>query len=176
MIPPMAKLLRTTQPVLYERQLALMREGIIKHPGGRGPGSGARATPDTATALLIAYAGSDVVAGVSDRVTELASMRLPFKQKRCAVSGAATFGEAVTWCLSSYYNAVKVNEMHTSRTGLYASISYVRGPKGGRAGLITDFGRVQDTHLNSRIETIINGNVLSSIALLLTLRSEETQP
>src|SRR5215475_5163773 len=57
----LAKLARTlsvTEGALYERQRALVREGILESVPGHGRGSGVRATPESLGLLLISLLAS----------------------------------------------------------------------------------------------------------------------
>ena len=57
-IPALATALDESEATLYERQRALVREGLLKSRPGHGPGSGVRASPEAVAMLLIGLVAS----------------------------------------------------------------------------------------------------------------------
>jgi hypothetical protein len=78
--------------MLYERQRALAKEGLLKVVPGRGPGSGVRADEEAVSVLLISLLANDLLIhmGIVDIFCRLTS-----DQGKCPVTGAPTFQEAV---------------------------------------------------------------------------------
>ncbi len=54
-LPVLSRILAEPADALYERQRALVREGLLESVPGHGTGSGVRATPESVAMLLIAW-------------------------------------------------------------------------------------------------------------------------
>jgi hypothetical protein len=150
-LPILAPKFGLTPQALYERQRALVRMKMLPAPQGRGRGSGAEATPGNVALLVIAVMATDNLSDTDDRVRKLA--RAPFvdrKNDRCPWTGAATFKDALSFCLSADAPAAKDStstEVRVSRAEPAASIHY-RWPKQPEG--FSEFG-ARDRHRNDRL-------------------------
>jgi hypothetical protein len=92
-----APLLGMSAEMAYERQRALVREGILKLRPGRGPGSGVSADEDSLAVLLISILSHDLLteASVTKFYCELRS------SKKCPVTGAKTLRTALSTILAN---------------------------------------------------------------------------
>ena len=93
-LPELSPSLGLSADALYERQRALVRLGVLLEIGGRGPGSGVRATPETVSWLLLSILATDSLSEVDERVRVLGEARIR-KRKVCRLTGARTFGKAL---------------------------------------------------------------------------------
>src|SRR6516162_715678 len=93
-LPQIAPLLGMSAEMAYERQRALVREGILKLRPGRGPGSGVSADEDSLAVLLVSILSHDLLteAPVTKFYCELRSSQ----KKKCRVTGAKTFRRALS--------------------------------------------------------------------------------
>ncbi len=74
LIPDLAPAFDLTPAALYERQRALERAGLLKAEGGRGPGSGVRATPQAVAALFTSVLATDSLSEVETEAVMLARL------------------------------------------------------------------------------------------------------
>ena len=97
-LPQIAPLLGMSAEMAYERQRALVREGILKPRPGRGPGSGVSADEDSLAVLLISILSHDLLTEtpVTNFYCELRS-----SQKKCPITGAKTFRKALSSLLAN---------------------------------------------------------------------------
>jgi len=93
--PFLARRLGTTPAALYERQRALVRDGILEHAEGRGPGSGVQVGPYQVALLLVAVLATDSLSETSEKVRILAKAKSILDDGRCPLTGERTFVEAV---------------------------------------------------------------------------------
>lgn len=114
-IPALARATGLSPAAIYERQRALVRAGLLHGEAGWGPGSGVRATPESAALLLIAILATDVLAETAER-TKL-FFRLPSRAKPavCSITGKKTFGAALTALLASKSMASSVHKIYAGR-------------------------------------------------------------
>jgi hypothetical protein len=118
----LARVLVTSEGTLYERQRALVREGLLESLPGQGRGSGVRASPDSLAMLLISFLSS---VGLTDAalLTKETSKAKAVTGK-CPLTGATTLREAVAKILAdpALFDQVK----RLSITGLrgVAEITY----------------------------------------------------
>jgi hypothetical protein len=81
-IPSLARIVGVSADVLYERQRALVRAGLLAQAEGRGPGSGVRATARSVALLLIAVLASDTLADSAERAKAIAAAKTLNLEKR----------------------------------------------------------------------------------------------
>jgi hypothetical protein len=125
-LPQLADSIGTTPAALYERQRALVRHGIMKPIVGRGPGSGVEGTPENLALLIVAILATDNLSDTDDRVLKLAGAAFSDKRRKvCPLTGASTFGQALTLILAADRLAWAPNIL-VSRTSLSASIISVK--------------------------------------------------
>ncbi len=88
----LSPLLGQSEEMLYERQRALVREGLLDSVGGRGPGSGVRADESALSPFLISLLAHDILAQ-----SFLAELFCDMKSDagKCPVTGAKTFREGL---------------------------------------------------------------------------------
>jgi hypothetical protein len=67
-LPQLADVLGTTPAALYERQRALVRQGVLRPLVGRGPGSGVELSADAVAALLISVGAAWSLSEVDSRI------------------------------------------------------------------------------------------------------------
>jgi len=124
-MPTLANLLQTTPALLYERQRALVRAGLLTANKGRGPGSGVACTPQSVAMLLIGLMASDDLKDVEKRTREIAGAKL--LATKCPIPNAGRFDHALAWCLSSKENAEKIDGVDVSRRSIFATIAIPEG-------------------------------------------------
>ena len=78
---------------LYERQRALVRDGILEQSEGRGPGCGVQVSPYPVALLLIAVLATDSLSETAEKVRIFATAKA--SDGLCPVTGEQTFVEAV---------------------------------------------------------------------------------
>jgi len=122
----LARVVGKTPAALYERQRVLMEAGLLQTVGGRGPGSGVRATPQAMAVLLIALLATESVAEIGDRTPRV--IKLKSTNKRCPITGKKTFGDALTAILASGQLANKIDFIEVNRSGETASARIVTKP------------------------------------------------
>jgi hypothetical protein len=93
-----APLLGMSAEMAYERQRALVREGILKLRPGRGPGSGVSADEDSLAVLLISILSHDLL--TEARATKV-YCELISSQNKCPITGAKTFRKALSTILAN---------------------------------------------------------------------------
>jgi hypothetical protein len=91
--PLLAWRLGTTPAALYERQRALVREGMLDQSGGRGPGSGVQVGPYPVALLLIAVLATDSLSETAEEVRIFAAAKA--RDGLCSLTGEQAFVEAV---------------------------------------------------------------------------------
>ena len=94
-VPQLAWRLGTTPAALYERQRALVRDGMLEHTGGRGPGSGVQVGPYPVALLLIAVLATDSLSETAEKVRILAAAKATTADGLCPLTGERTFVEVV---------------------------------------------------------------------------------
>jgi hypothetical protein len=159
----------TTPAALYERQRALVRMGDLPAPA-KGRGKGLEANPATVAMLLVAVLATDNLSDTDDRVRKLAMGPCVIRGKvaRCPLTGALTFKDALSFCLSGSAPAAKDSTytfVRVSRTEPAASIEY-QWPH--RAVLRSEFG-TQDRRRDNRLRVYaeLPNRVLQQIRLAL---------
>jgi hypothetical protein len=124
-VPLLARRLGTTPAALYERQRALVRDGILGHVEGRGPGSGVQVGPYQVALLLVAVLATDSLSETGDKVRVLATAKSIAKGAICLLTREPTFVEAVARVLDMtrdyWRNTVSIAVRRTTGS---ASITY----------------------------------------------------
>jgi hypothetical protein len=88
----LSPLLGQSEEMLYERQRALVRQGLLDSVGGRGPGSGVRADESALSPFLISLLAHDILAH-----SHAAELFCGMKNDagKCPITGAKTFREGL---------------------------------------------------------------------------------
>jgi hypothetical protein len=123
-LPVLSRILGETPDALYERQRALMREGMLEASAGRGPGSGVRATPETVALLVIGLLASASLSDAGPRARSIADARPGYPKHKCPLTGATTFAGVLGKVLSDEQISKRVTELNISPSGGLASIRY----------------------------------------------------
>jgi hypothetical protein len=97
-LPQIAPMLGMSAEMAYERQRALVREGVLKPRPGRGPGSGVSADEDSLAVLLISILSHDLL--TEARATKV-YCELISSQNKCPITGAKTFRKALSTILAN---------------------------------------------------------------------------
>jgi hypothetical protein len=123
-IPFIADILLVNPHTLYERQRALVGEGLLESKPGRGPGSGTRFTPETAAVLLISMLATDSLkdSGVATRALSDAKLTsVPIGQED-ELGSPQTFKAAIANALSSDAVVNKITFLRVHRRSFMAEI------------------------------------------------------
>jgi hypothetical protein len=99
-LPILSAMIGTTPAVLYERQRALVRLGLLHAVEGRGPGSGVHLSARSLATLIIAYAAADSLADVERRAPQVCAAaadgdHCPDQEQVCPLTKSATFLDAL---------------------------------------------------------------------------------
>lgn len=127
-IPGIAKVVDMTPAALYERQRALVRAGLLHSEGGRGPGSGVRATPESMAMLLISLLATGSLSDTETQTKIVASLKS--KTKHCPLTGKKTFASALTAVLASEDTAKRARWLELERGGSKSGASLFYYPRG----------------------------------------------
>jgi DNA-binding IscR family transcriptional regulator len=122
-VPVLARYLHLTPDMLYERQRALVRAGLLESAPGRGPGSGTRATPETVALLLIAVLAEVSLGDVGPLSDEVAKAA-PVSTKKCPLTGATTFKDALARILADKDLLDKVDSIRVAGMDATAEIIF----------------------------------------------------
>jgi hypothetical protein len=122
--PLLAWRLGTTSAALYERQRALVREGILDQSEGRGPGSGVQLGHYPVALLLVAVLATDSLSETAEKVRILATAKSTDGQ--CPLTGEKTFVEAIARVLDMAHHNYwqKIIDVTVHRASGSALISY----------------------------------------------------
>jgi hypothetical protein len=93
-LPDIAEVLNVNRATLYERQRALVREGLLEALPGHGRGSGVRATPESVAMLMIGMLASVNLADVGPLARSLSNATAI--DSACGLTGAKTFHGALS--------------------------------------------------------------------------------
>lgn len=124
-LPVIARILGEKETTLYERQRALVREGLLHSAEGHGPGSGVRATPESMAVLLIGMLATVSLSEVGQYARSIAKA-VPGGGK-CPLTGAGTFQGALTALLTDARLAERIDEIRVLINGGYATIQHDKG-------------------------------------------------
>lgn len=117
-LPVLEPLLDLSPAALYERQRALVRIGLLPKPDGRGPGSGARATPRNVAVLLTSVMTTDNWSDTDQRVKSVLTARDQIGDR---------FHDVLERVLASPETASEVKTLQVSRQILAAELHWNRG-------------------------------------------------
>jgi hypothetical protein len=120
-LPALAHALNESPDTLYERQRALVREGLLQSLPGRGRGSGVVASIESVAMLLIGLLASVSLSNAGPAARAIAKAA---PAKKCPLTGAATFKDAVAQILSDKALAARVNVIRVAVTHGYAEILF----------------------------------------------------
>jgi hypothetical protein len=142
--PVLAARLGTTPAALYERQRTLVRDGILHHPGGRGPGSGIQLGPYPVALLLVAVLATDSLVETGEKVRILAKAKSLADNGICPLTGEATFAEAIARVLDPTWDHWQgIVNVAVHRTDSAGVISYSEGMRSGASSFAASKQRVQ---------------------------------
>src|SRR5262245_54859470 len=127
LLPALGELIQRSPDALYERQRALVRLRLLSAGKGRGPGSGVRASPGALATLLIAILATDNLSETDERIADFLNAKHP--KANCPLTGASTFGVALTRILASLDIAMRVTQIYVSRHDGRAVIQFKRAGK-----------------------------------------------
>jgi hypothetical protein len=116
-IPFLSKILRLNPHAIYERQRALVREGVLESVPGKGPGSGTFFTPEPVAVLLISMLATDSIKDSAEATRALCDARLtlvPIGQED-ELGSPQTFKAAMVNALSSDAVANKITFLRVHR-------------------------------------------------------------
>jgi hypothetical protein len=165
-----------SEAAVYERQRALVRDGLLETERGRGPGSGVRGKPESVALLLISLlaTGNLSKAGISTRIFA----NLENKEDFCPLTGKRTFGEAVTAILASKELAQRVIAINVSQEITETEIAY-RGPsKGESISSSSKFGghAGQPEERGLTLRASLSGYALNQMVDIFAFDKEEARP
>lgn len=115
--------LGTTPAALYERQRALVRDGILDQSEGRGPGSGVQVGPYPVALLLVAILATDSLSETGEKARLFATAKASTADGLCPVTREQTFVEAVARVLESAHWQ-KIKSITVGRTSGHGVIAF----------------------------------------------------
>jgi hypothetical protein len=160
-LPALAEVLNVNRTTLYERQRALVREGLLDALPGHGRGSGVRATPESVAMLTIGMLASVNLADVGPLArsfSEAGSIA-----SKCPLTGAKTFLAALSRIFSDDLIAKRVNGITIRVNAGHAAIGF----DGGSAELDMDFALLK-TSLEGRGAKNVKLNPPPSVSVFAT--------
>ena len=173
-LPILVPHLGITQAAIYERQRALVRLGLLPKPTGRGRGSGATATPRAAALICLSVLVTDNLSEMDARVRALAQAPIDTwrKRKRCGLTGATTFVEALSAILADHHIASRTNSVSVQRQSLEGHISWRQAKSKNLE--VSQFGSWKHRMIRQSFTTTANldGSALRQVAA--TLAAEGT--
>lgn len=169
--PVLASTLGTTPAAIYERQRALVRQGLLPAPTGRGRGNGIPATAETVAMILIALMVTDNLSDTDNRVQKVAEAqvygRIPRRLKghkvRCGLTGSRDFRSALIAVLRMT-EFPRCLWLSVSRSYFCSKIFYVRGED---VVHVSEFGDWSGTDSNLVVEAHLRDGVLETIGRAL---------
>lgn len=123
-IPALALLLDCSAAALYERQRALVRNGLLGIQEGRGPGTGVHVGPYSVALLLIAVLATDSLSDTAVRARAIAKARPIGPLKTCPLTARSCFEDALAQILSRIGTSRKIESILVNRTTSAVSINY----------------------------------------------------
>jgi hypothetical protein len=122
--PFLASHLGTTPAAVYERQRALVRDGILDS-AGRGPGSGVQVGPYPVALLLVAVLATDSLSETAEKVRIFAAAKASAADGLCSLTGEETFAEALARVLDKdQLHWRKIQSITVRRTSGHAVIAF----------------------------------------------------
>lgn len=172
LLPDVGHIFGISPHVLYLRQQALVREGLLPVQPGRGPGSGVVASPETVAVLVIALLASVSLADAPEQ-TKAFCAALSAKGA-CPLTGQPNLKSALTSILAKPKLAERVNEIlvgpsHGSAFIRYDGKPFDTGPEASAAGQLKSSVFVAVNHPRSplSISVSIYADTIQSIAALV---------
>jgi hypothetical protein len=170
--PVLADTLGTTPAAIYERQRALVREGLLPTPVGRGRGNGIPATAETVAMILIALMVTDNLSDTDNRVKKVAEAQFygkptpgHFPKLRCGLTGKRDFKSALIAILRMTEFPIRLS-LTVSRNYFCSRIFWMRDEITYRS----EFGDWSGTASNLAVDASLRDGVLETISR--ALRSE----
>jgi hypothetical protein len=164
-LPSLAEVLNVNRTTLYERQRALVREGLLDALPGHGRGSGVRATPESVAMLTIGMLASVNLADVGPLArsfSEAGSIA-----SKCPLTGGKTFRAALSRIFSDDLIAKRVNGITIRVNAGHAAIGF----DGGSAELDMDFALLK-TSLEGRGAKNVKINPPPSVSVFATKKHQ----
>ena len=173
-LPILEPYLGITAAAIYERQRALVRLGLLPQPVGRGRGSGATANPRSAALLMISVLLTDSLSEVDERVGKLFAQPIQTwrKRKRCALTRAERFGDAVVAILANYELATQVTWVAVTRQSLDGYVHWRR--KGATHSEVSQFENRYFTTSSILVEARLEGTAFRQTAAVLAAEGRTT--
>jgi hypothetical protein len=174
--PVLADTLGTTPAAVYERQRALIRQGLLPAPVGRGRGNGLPATAETVAMIIIAMMVTDNLSDTDERVRKLARARFRcnirdgdrLPDPRCGLTGKRDFRSALVTLLTITEFPERLYVM-VSRNYLSARVIWLKD----KATTISEFGRWTAFASNLEIEASLKEGTLQLIGAALRQAGDE---
>jgi hypothetical protein len=117
--------LGTTPAALYERQRALVRDGMLDQSEGRGPGSGVQVGPYPVALLLVAILATDSLSETAEKTRLFATAKASTADGLCPITREQTFVEAVARVLDSgQSHCQKIKSITVGRTSGHGVIAF----------------------------------------------------
>jgi hypothetical protein len=132
-LPLLAEVLNANRTTLYERQRALVREGMLKALPGHGRGSGVGATPESIAMLTIGMLASVSLADVGPLARSFSGATSIIS--KCPLTGAKTFHAALSRIFSDESIAKRANGIVVRVNAGHAAIAF----DGGNVEMDMDF-------------------------------------
>jgi hypothetical protein len=168
-IPALSRLLGLSPAALYERQRALVRDGLLVVEAGKGPGSGVRLTPSAKALLILSVLATDRLSDSSERTREIAEAGSALGG--CPLTRRENFHAALTWRLSASGTASAVRTITVSRTSPWAALRYWDDETGAEG--VSEFGGPAACEPGLSVVASLTGALLQQIAQDVQL--EETE-
>lgn len=156
-LPVVSRIVGESTDALYERQRALVREGLLVALPGHGRGSGVRADADSVAMLLIALMSTVNLSNAGARSRDLSEA--PHESGKCGLTGERTFRAALSRILSDAKLAKRVKELRVVTNGAMAQVTH--GTK--REFFVKDF-TTPNEHEGLSIDLTLRGDVISRLA------------
>jgi len=171
--PLLAWRLGTTPAALYERQRALVREGILEQLAGRGPGSGGSLTPYSVALLLLAILTTDSLSETADKVRIFATAKSIAEDGRCPLTGKATFVEALALVLDPVHGDWRnIKSITVHRKTVRAVINY-GNERGSRDSVFE--GRVARPPTQLLVNAMLTRELIIDVAMDMKKAAESQQ-
>jgi hypothetical protein len=165
-LPVLADVLKANLATLYERQRALVREGLLESLPGHGRGKGVRTSPESIATLIIGMLASVSLAEVGSLARSF-SKAVPALGPVCPLTGAKTFQGALSCIFSDESLSKRVNEITVRVNAGHAAIAF----DGGNIGQDMDFVMLATRIKNAKVSR--GGKPLLPISVFSTRKHQE---
>jgi hypothetical protein len=176
--PVLAETLGTTTAAVYERQRALVRQGLLPAPVGRGRGNGVPATAETVAMIIIAMMVTDNLSDTDDRVRRVAGAEFFGKRlgrhlpkPKCALTGKRNFKSAVVALLRMPEHPYGLN-VTVSRNHFASIITWI-DPAQERTHQSQFADWFADTGSNLTVHASLRSGTLQSLGAALRKASDD---